>query len=66
MQLTIYVNGLTFKSKQSNEMTAEKAKDVFYSQFEKMNKVEMELDYGGFLIIGEQALQNAVLVFNES
>ena len=66
MQLTIYVNGLTFKSKQSNEMTADKAKDVFYSQFEKMNKVEMELDDGGFLIIGEQALQNAVLVFSES
>ncbi len=66
MQLIIYVNGLTFKSKQSNEMTAEKAKDVFYSQFEKMNKVEMELDDGGFLIIGEQALQNAVLVFSES
>lgn len=66
MQLTIYANGLTFKSKQSNEMTAEEAKDVFYAQFEKMNKVEMELDNGGFLIIGEQALQNAVLVFSES
>jgi hypothetical protein len=66
MQLTIYVNGLTFKSKSSRKMTAEKAKDVFYAQFEKMNKVEMELDDGGFLIIGEQALQNAVLVFGES
>jgi hypothetical protein len=41
MQLTIYVNGLTFKSKSSSEMIAEKAKDVFYAQFEKMNKVEM-------------------------
>ena len=47
-------------------MTAEKAKSIFYDQFEKMNKVEMELDDGGFLIIGEQALQNAVLVFSES
>ena len=66
MQLTIYVNGLTFKSKSGNHMTAEKAKSIFYDQFEKMNKVEMELDDGGFLIIGEQALQNAVLVFSES
>lgn len=64
MQLTIYLNGLTFKSKVSNEMTAEEAKDVFYSQFENMNKVEMELDSGGFLVIGEQALQSAVLVFS--
>ncbi len=66
MQLTIYVNGLTFKSQKSNEMTAEEAKDIFYDQFEKMNKLEMNLDDGGFLIIGEQALQNAVLVFSES
>lgn len=66
MQLTIYVNGLTFKSMKSDAMTAEKAKDAFYSQFEKMNKVEMDLDDGGFLIIGEQSLQNAVLVFSES
>ena len=66
MQLTIYINGQTFKSKAGNEMTAEKAKDVFYAKFEKMNKLEMETDDGGFLIIGEQALQNAVLVFSES
>ncbi len=66
MHLTIYVNGLTFKSQKSNEMTAEEAKDIFYDQFEKMNKLEMNLDDGGFLIIGEQALQNAVLVFSES
>ena len=63
MQLTIHINGLTFKSKATDEMTAEKAKSVFYEQFEKMNKLEMETEDGGFLIIGEQALQNAVLIF---
>ena len=66
MRLIIYVNGLTFKSKSTSEMTAEKAKDVYYAHLEKMNKLEVNLDDGGFLIIGEQALKNAVLVFSEA
>lgn len=65
MRLTIYTNGLVFNSSSNSDMSAEKAKTLFYAQFERMNKLEMTLEDGSFLMIGEEALKNAVLVFRD-
>jgi hypothetical protein len=65
MKMTLHTNGLTFTSKVTDEVSVEEAKLSIYSVIEKMNKLEMECDDGSFVVIGEQALQNSILVFSE-
>ena len=65
MKMTLLTNGFTFTSKVTDEVSVEEAKLSIYSVIEKMNKLEMECDDGSFVVIGEQALQNSILIFSE-
>ncbi|MCP3908956.1 MAG: hypothetical protein GY712_13180, partial [Oceanicoccus sp.] len=40
------------------------AKATIYENLENMNKLEMECEDGSFIVIGEKALQGAVMVFS--
>lgn len=65
MKITLHVNGMTFESPTTNEMSTEDAKSVIYESIESMNKLELECSDGSFVVIGEEALSNAILVFSD-
>lgn len=66
MRMTLHINGLTFVSKSTDDISMEAAKLSFYSNIDKLNKLEMGCDDGRFIVIGKQALQNAIMIFSET
>lgn len=66
MKMTLHINGLTFTSRVTDEVSVNDAKSAIYENIEQLNKLEMECDDGSFIVIGEAALQNSVIVFSET
>ncbi|MCP5079877.1 MAG: hypothetical protein GY951_17720 [Psychromonas sp.] len=64
MKMTLHINGLTFTSASTDEVSVVDAKATIYENLENMNKLEMECEDGSFIVIGEKALQGAVMVFS--
>lgn len=65
MKMTLHVNGLTFSSPVTDEVSVAEAKAAIYENIENMNKLEMECDDGSFVVVGEEALKSSVIVFSE-
>ena len=65
MKITLKVNGFTFVSAPIEDLSAEDMKDILYKDFSEMDKLEMECNDGSFIIIGKEALQNAILICSE-
>ena len=66
MKLTLHVNGLTFESAITGEVSVETAKGRLFDNLDELKKLEMKLSNGSFVIIGEGALKNSVLIFSEA
>ena len=64
-QLTIKYEGETYKSALDEEHSAKDAKDILYAQLEDFNKLEMELEGGGFLLLPENAIKGCVIQIND-
>ena len=65
VQISIDYDGKTYLSKPSEEATALETKDAIFEVIAQMNKLELELETGDFLVMGGRALQSAVLLFKE-
>lgn len=65
MKITLHVNGMTFESPTTNEVSTEEAKGVIYENIENMDKLEFLCSDGRYVVIGEKALSNAILVFSD-
>lgn len=61
MQIIIDYNGKTYKSKEASEVSQDKAFDAIYDDFEMMQKLNIELEDGGRLIMGTEALRRAII-----
>lgn len=61
MRITVHVNGMTFKSKESDEEPAV-VKSQLFDQLDKMNKLEFEADDGSYVLIGHEAFKKCILV----
>lgn len=65
MRMTLITNGVTFKSPLTDEVSVEEAKATIYGNIQNMNKLEMVCEDGSYVIIGVEALQNAIIIFSE-
>lgn len=66
MRMTLHVNGLTFESKSEDGVDKEEAKNSVFKLINEMDKLEMECSDGSFVVIGEEAMKRAVLVFSDT
>ena len=60
MQLIVDYNGIRYISKVEN-VSATEAKDALYKDWGSVNKFVMELDNGGYLILGSDAVQTCAI-----
>ena len=65
MRMTTHVNGMTFESAESNKSSASEACNIFYEKLEAVESIQVKLKDGGFLIIGSEAVKNAVIILND-
>lgn len=61
-RMKVVFDGNEYFSKTTNEMTAEKMRDVIYEQFGEMNKLTMEMD-NGFIVFGKDVVQGSIIIF---
>jgi hypothetical protein len=61
--MIIKIDGLTYQTKKSNELTAKEIQNKLYENFAGMEKLQCDLDDGGFLLMGRDALQRAQIIF---
>ena len=66
MKTTLHVNGMTFETAVTKEVSVEDAKTAVYENIESINKLEFLCSDGSFVVIGEKALSSAILVFSEA
>jgi hypothetical protein len=63
MKMILEYQGKTYETMETDEKTAEGVAEVFYKNFDGMDRLKMNLADGSFLVIGKAALQSAVLRF---
>ncbi len=61
MRMIIDYAGNRYETPATDEVTAEQAKDALYSQLEKLNKLELQLEGGGFLLLGPKAVESCAI-----
>ena len=61
MKIIIEYQGNTYESAEDKSHTAEQVKDMMYKDFERLNKIQLELEGGGFIILGENVLKSCVI-----
>jgi len=64
-QVTIKYEGETYKSALTDELSAKDMKDTIYAQLEDVNKMEMELEGGGFLLLPGNAFKGCVIQIHD-
>lgn len=60
LQVVVYVNGLSFKSKIA-EGSVEQVTNQLYESISVSNRYKMQLEDDSYLILAEAALKNAVI-----
>lgn len=63
MKVVIVFHGNRYESQETTDHTADEVSELFYKDFSSMDKFKMELAGGGSLILGKDAVQNAVVMF---
>ena len=66
MYMEIKIDGLTYRTKKSNEATAKEVQNKLYENFNEMEKLQCDLDDGGFFVMGKAALQRAQIIFYDN
>lgn len=64
IHVEVIVNGQTFKGKSkdlSEDTTIEKQSYIFFENVNAMDKLIVELENGGWLILGNLAYKNAII-----
>jgi hypothetical protein len=61
--MEIRIDGLIYRTKKSNEATAKEVQEKVYENFSDMDKLQCELDDGGFFVMGKAALQRSQIIF---
>jgi len=65
MRMKLISNGITYVGKITDKQTAKKIADIMFDQISTMDRLQLELEDGNFLVIGNDALQNAHLIFEQ-
>lgn len=63
MRIVVEYHGKVYKSKETCEVSVEEAANAVYENFSTLNKIKLDLEDGGYLVLGERALQSAVFMF---
>lgn len=63
MKVIVEYQGKRYESKENTEHSPDEVAEMFYENFDSMRKFQMKLADGGSLILGERALQSAVVMF---
>ena len=62
MKIVIEYQGKRYEGGESAEKTPKELAETLFTEFSSMEKLKMELTGGGFLVMGKQALQSAVVM----
>lgn len=65
IQVTVVTGGQTFKSTESDAATVDELRDMIYEDLENMGKFKMELEDGGWLLLGTSSIENATIVIKD-
>lgn len=57
MKMIIDYAGNRYETPETDEATAEQTKTALYEQLERLNKLELQLKDGGFLLLGSDAVK---------
>lgn len=63
MQGKVIIDGKEYIGKDNDETNVEDAAEKLFSNIAKLDSYQMELQSGGFFIIGKEAIQRAVFIF---
>ena len=63
MKVVLEYQGNRYESAENTGHTADEVAEMFSAKFSLMDKFKMELKDGGSLLIGNKAIQSAVLTF---
>lgn len=63
MKVVIDYQGKIYESGETNDYSADDFAEMFYENFSEMTKFKLGLASGGSVILGERALQSAVIMF---
>lgn len=63
MRIELFLDGKIYKSKKTNEATAEETAEKLFEIIAEMNRFKMELEDGSFLVFGKDAVQRAHFLF---
>lgn len=68
MKITVIYDGKEYESEDSDEMKTEEIAERLYEQLEEnqLNRFKMKLKDGGFLLLGEYAIQSAVIIIKDT
>lgn len=61
MKMIIDYAGNRYETPATDEATAKETKDALYSQLENINKLEFQLEGGGFLLLGQKAVESCAI-----
>jgi hypothetical protein len=67
MRMVVVSNGITYKGKSNDKTAKEMEKDIadIYELAGELNKLQLELEDGRFLVLPKRAAQNCHLLFEE-
>ena len=65
MKLKIILDGETYVSKSTDKAEAKEIAEQHYQNAEHMAKSKLELDSGGFMVMGEDACRRAVFIYTD-
>jgi len=66
MRMKLISNGITYVGKSMvDKQTAQDLADIMFDQISNLNRLQLELEDGNFLVIGNDALQNAHLIIEQ-
>ena len=63
MKIVVEYHGNIYESAEIKTHTAEQLKDKMFKNIEDIGKFEMELNRGGFIVIGEDAIKSCIIRF---
>lgn len=63
MKLEITIDGKTYVSVATDKVTPSEAAEQIYNQIDAYTKLKVDLEDGGVLVIGKEAVQRAVIIF---
>ncbi len=61
--ISVTIDGETYKSKATDEIEHRELADKIYDMIADTNRFKLELENGGWLVLGEDAVQRAQFVF---